>query len=60
MTSLEESFEALDKVIDRLEKENISLEESFTLYKQGIQLLQSCNDSIDKIEKELIVLEEKE
>lgn len=56
--TLEESFEALSQVIDRLEKEEISLEESFQLYHQGMELLKFCNDSIDKIEKDLLILEE--
>ena len=56
---LEEAFEQLNKVIAELEQPDISLENSFTLYQEGMKLLKGCNDSIDKVEKELIILGEK-
>lgn len=56
--TLESSFEELNSIIGNLEKDDISLEDSFTLYHKGMQLLKYCNDSIDKVEKELMILEE--
>ncbi len=53
---LEESFDKLNEIIEALEKPDISLENSFTLYQEGMMLLKACNDSIDKVEKELIIL----
>jgi exodeoxyribonuclease VII small subunit len=53
---LEESFDKLNEIIDALEKPDISLENSFSLYQEGMKLLKACNDSIDKVEKELIIL----
>ncbi|HKL99652.1 MAG TPA: exodeoxyribonuclease VII small subunit [Mobilitalea sp.] len=55
---LEESFEKLNEIIDALEKPDISLEDSFSLYQEGMKLLKSCNESIDKVEKQLIILGE--
>jgi exodeoxyribonuclease VII small subunit len=55
---LEESFEKLNHILEGLEKSEVALEDSFTLYQEGMKLLKSCNDSIDKVEKELIVLSE--
>lgn len=55
---LEESFEKLNVIIEELEKPDISLENSFSLYQEGMKLLKACNDSIDKVEKELIILGE--
>ncbi len=55
---LEESFEKLNHIVEALEKPDISLEDSFTLYQEGMKLLKVCNDSIDKVEKELIILSE--
>jgi exodeoxyribonuclease VII small subunit len=58
--TLEASFEELNDIISKLEKEEISLEESFKLYQDGMQLLKNCNSSIDKVEKQLIILGDKD
>lgn len=55
---LEQSMEELEQVMDALGNTEISLEESFTLYKKGMDLLLECNQAIDKVEKELMILEE--
>ncbi|WP_312372107.1 exodeoxyribonuclease VII small subunit [Lachnoclostridium sp.] len=55
---LEKSLEQLNDILANLEKEDISLEESFALYQEGMKLLKQCNESIDKVEKQLIILEE--
>lgn len=56
--SLEDAFDLLDQKIDALENPDVSLEQSFNLYKEGMDLLKMCNDSIDEIEKKVMVLEE--
>ena len=56
--SLEDSFEELEVIIRKLEDEEVSLEESFKLYQDGMKLVKKCNNSIDKVEKELIVISE--
>ncbi|MFW5669706.1 MAG: exodeoxyribonuclease VII small subunit [Acetivibrio ethanolgignens] len=48
----------MEGVLKELEREEISLEDSFRLYNEGMKLLKSCNDMIDKVEKKLVVLEE--
>ena len=55
---LEDAFEKLNTIIEELEKPDISLENSFSMYQEGMKLLKSCNSSIDKVEKELIILSE--
>lgn len=55
---LEEVFDNLNQIVEALEKPDVSLEDSFTLYQEGMKLLKKCNDSIDKVEKELLVLSE--
>ena len=37
--SLEESFEKLDEMLNELESPDISLEESFRVYQEGMKLL---------------------
>lgn len=54
--TLEEAFLRLEEVTRTLEDENISLEESFTVYQKGMELLKYCNESIDKVEKKVLVL----
>jgi len=55
---LEDLFERLNQIIGELEKPDISLEASFELYQEGVKLIKACNDSIDKVEKQLIILNE--
>ncbi len=54
--TLEEAFGQLEEVAKQLEDENISLEDSFAVYQKGMQLLKYCNDSIDKVEKKVLML----
>ena len=56
--SLEEAFGMLDEITRSLEKEDISLEDSFSAYKKGRDLLKICNDKIDQVEKKVLVLNE--
>lgn len=56
--SLEENFARLEETISRLEEEDISLEDAFRAYSQGMQLLKRCNDQIDRVEKEVLKLTE--
>lgn len=58
--TLETSMEALDAVLEELSEEDITLEKSFELYQKGMKLLKKCNDAIDKVEKEMIVLNQSE
>lgn len=54
--TLEESFQRLEEVIDRMESGDISLEESFKLYSEGMKLVKNCNAQLDKVEKQLVVV----
>lgn len=56
--TLEESLEQLDAVMRQLENPDNSLEESFRLYEQGMKLVQSAGESIDKVEKMVLKLRE--
>ena len=55
---LEEAFEKLEKTVEALEREAISLEESFRIYQEGMELLKKCNLEIDQVEKTVLVLNE--
>lgn len=56
--TLEEVFYELDQVMESLQAEDISLEDSFSFYHQGMELLKLCNDKIDTVEKKMMVLDE--
>jgi len=56
--TLEGAFAQLEEVIGRLESEDISLEDSFQAYSEGMELLRFCNASIDKIEKKVLKMNE--
>lgn len=56
--TLEESFAELDAVVERLESRDISLEESFQVYQRGMKLLRECGEKIDRVEKEILQLDE--
>lgn len=56
--TLEELFQELDGMMRQMEEPGLSLEQSFSLYHRGIELLKSCNDKIDTVEKQIQILEE--
>lgn len=55
--TLEQVFEQLRQVIADMEEE-ASLEKSFQMYHQGMELLKLCNDKIDRVEKRVQILDE--
>ena len=55
--SLEESFEQIEDIIGQLQKGDMTLEDSFKKYEEGMKLIKNCSNSIDRVEKKLIVLE---
>ncbi len=54
--SIEESLERLEQIVEQMEDRNISLEETFSLYEQGIQLVKECSGRIDRVEQKITVL----
>ena len=55
--SIEAASRELDEILRRLRSEDITLEESFSLYQQGMELVKILNDKIDGYEKQLEVWE---
>ena len=54
--SLEEDFEALQEIVGRMESEEMSLEETFTAYSKGMELLKKCSEQVDQVEKKVQAL----
>ena len=54
--TLQDMLRTLDEQIRQLESEDISLEDSFLVYEQGLKLIKECNDKIDRVEKKVLEL----
>lgn len=54
--TLEESFQKLDEILEALESKDITLEESFRVYQQGMELVKQCNQKIDRVEKKMQII----
>ena len=58
--SIEESLERIDGILNRMEAKETGLEESFRLYERGLKLIKDAEAGIDKIEKEIRILNDEE
>lgn len=56
--TIEEALEELDGIVERLESRDISLEQSFSIYQKGMELLRQCSSKIDTVEKKMLKISE--
>ncbi len=56
--SLAEGFAQIERMIAQLEQADVSLEDSFLIYEKGMKKLKECNDKIEKVEKQMLMLNE--
>ena len=54
--TLEEIFKEMEGLLEALESREISLEDSFEKYKEGMELLKAAGEKIDPVEKAMLVL----
>lgn len=59
MASFEESLTALESVVERLEKGELSLEESVRLFEEGVKLSNACKKELDAAEGKIQLLVER-
>lgn len=52
----EEALEDLERVVERLESGELSLEESLTAFEQGVSLVRFCNQKLNEVEKKIELL----
>ncbi len=57
-TGLEERFSMIEDILSQMEDENVTLDQSFDLYKQGIEQIKAANADLDRIEKAMLVMNE--
>lgn len=55
--TIDQCFEQIEELINKLESDDISLEQSFEMYNKGINLVKECNDKIDTVEKKIKIIE---
>ena len=56
--SLEERFEQIEEIIGKMETGDITLDQSFELYKNGLEEIKAANAMLDEIEKAMLVMNE--
>lgn len=56
--TLEDAFEELEQIIEKMNDREVSLDDSFALYTEGTKLLKYCNEQLDMVEKKMLVLSE--
>ncbi len=56
MATFEEQLKTLETVVDRLEKGDLTLDESLALFEQGVQLSDACKQQLDAADGRVQVL----
>ena len=56
--TLEENFAKVDEIMEKLSDDALPLEESFGIYKEGMEVLSNCQKVIDEVEKKVKELSE--
>ena len=56
--NIEDVFQELDVIAEKLESSDTSLEDSFRLDKKGMELLKYCSGKLDTVEKNMLQMDE--
>ena len=54
--NFEEFFVNFDEITNKLEKEQLSLDESVKLFEEGMQISKECNSKLEDAEKRITIL----
>ena len=52
----EQALKELEKVVERLESGELSLEESLAAFEEGVKLVNLCNQKLTEVEKKIELL----
>lgn len=58
--TFEEAIENLEKIVSELETGKLSLDDSVKKFEDGMKLSKYCNETLNKAEKEITILLEKD
>ena len=56
--TIEENMIRLNEINNLMNDSSIRLEESFKLYKEGVELVEKCKKQLADVEKQIVILEE--
>ncbi len=54
--TLEQGLEKLEELTAKMESGELTLEEMYNLYKEGIDIVKECGKKIDTVEKNMIMI----
>ncbi len=57
--TLEEGFSRLEEITSKMENGELTLDEMYSLYKEGIDIIKLCGQKIDTVEKNIQILDSK-
>lgn len=52
----EDSLQRLEEIVERLEVDDLELEQSLGLFEEGVKLAAACNQRLDEAEKKVALL----
>lgn len=55
-SNFEELIEKLENITNKLEKEQLSLDESVKLFEEGMKISKECNSKLEDAEKRITIL----
>ncbi len=56
VTKFEDALERLSKIVEKLEKGDLSLDEAIKVFEEGVKLCQFCAKKLDEAEQKVAVL----
>ena len=57
--TIEQSFAEIEEILNKLESNEVTLEDSFLLYQSGMQQIKHCNDLMNAVEQKVQMLNSK-
>lgn len=54
--TIEESFAEIETILNKLESNEVTLEDSFFLYQSGMKQIKRCNDLMNAVEQKVQML----
>ena len=57
-STLEQDLNKLDELVKKMDAKDVSLEDSFSIYEEGMKILKGANEKLDEVEKKVKVLQE--